>query len=137
MATTDTKVEERSLGEIVEEVSTKASLLVREEIELAKAEVTGKVTKFVRGAVVLAIAGVFAVFGLVYLLHGLAWFLTDLLDQDVWVGFALVTALLFALAAIAGVIGVRWLKRGRRPLPDEAIHQAQLTREAIGEAIER
>ena len=36
---------EKSLGEIVGEVSEKASLLVREEIELAKAEVTDKVTK--------------------------------------------------------------------------------------------
>ncbi|MEA2426639.1 MAG: hypothetical protein QOF37_267 [Thermoleophilaceae bacterium] len=36
---------EKSLGEIVTEVTSKTSLLVREEIELAKAEVTQKVSK--------------------------------------------------------------------------------------------
>ena len=50
---------DKSLGEIVAEVSEKASLLVREEIELAKAEVTDKVSKLTRGAVVAAAAGVF------------------------------------------------------------------------------
>ena len=51
---------DKTLGEIVTEVSEKASLLVREEIELAKAEVTDKVTKLGKGAVVAVAAGVFA-----------------------------------------------------------------------------
>ena len=41
---------DKNLGEIVSEVSEKASLLVRQEIDLAKAEVTDKVTKLARGA---------------------------------------------------------------------------------------
>jgi hypothetical protein len=45
---------DKSLGEIVADVSEKASQLVREEIELAKAEVKDKVSKLTRGA---AIAG--------------------------------------------------------------------------------
>ena len=40
---------DKTLGEIVTEVSEKASLLVREEIELAKAEITEKVTKLTQG----------------------------------------------------------------------------------------
>ena len=40
------------LGQAIQEVSERASLLVREEIELAKAEMTEKVTKLVKGAVV-------------------------------------------------------------------------------------
>ena len=57
----------------VQEISERASLLVREEIELAKAEVAEKVNKLVRGAVVGIAAGVFAVFGLSILLEGIAW----------------------------------------------------------------
>ena len=45
---------EKNLGDIVSEVSEKASLLVRQEIDLAKAEVTDKVTKLARGAGIAA-----------------------------------------------------------------------------------
>ena len=61
------------LGRAVQEVSERASLLVREEIALAKAEMTEKVTKLLKGAVVGIVAGVFAVFALVYLVHSLSW----------------------------------------------------------------
>ena len=60
---------EKSLGEIVAEVSEKASLLVREEIELAKAEVTQKVTRLGKGAAGGAAAGVFLFFALIEFLH--------------------------------------------------------------------
>ena len=65
---------DKSLGDVVSEVSEKASLLVREEIELAKAEISEKVTKLGKGAAALAAAGVLAVFALIYLFEALAWF---------------------------------------------------------------
>ena len=67
----------KSLGEIVAEVSEKASQLVREEIELAKAEVKEKVSKLTKGAAVAGAAGVFLIFGITTFFHGLAWFLDD------------------------------------------------------------
>ena len=63
----------QNIAEAIQEVSERASLLVREEIELARVEVTEKLTKLVKGAIVGIAAGIFAVFGLVYLLHGFAW----------------------------------------------------------------
>ena len=85
---------DKSLGDIVAEVSEKASQLVREEIELAKAEVTDKVSKLTRGAGVAAAAGVFLVFGVTMFFHGMAWFLDDVFnwEDNVWAGFAVVTA---------------------------------------------
>ena len=75
---------DKTLGEIVSEVSEKASLLVREEIELAKAEVTDQgQDASARGAGVGAAAGVFLVFAVVMFLHTLAWFFNDLFDIDV------------------------------------------------------
>src|SRR3954470_20738243 len=103
---------DKSLGEIVSEVSEKASQLVREEIELAKAEVRDKVSKLTKGAAVAVAAGVFLVFGITLLLHTLAWFLDDLFDFDVWVGFAIVTAALFLLAGLSAFLAVRWFKKG-------------------------
>jgi H+/Cl- antiporter ClcA len=131
---------DKNLGDIVSEVSEKASLLVRQEIELAKAEVTSKVSKLTRGAAVGAAAGVFLIFGITTFFHGLAWFLTDLLNQEDnnWVGFAIVTAFLFLLAIIAGLLAMRLFKKGSPPTPDLAIEEAKKTRAQFeAQSIER
>ena len=120
----------KSLGEIVAEVSEKASQLVREEIELAKAEVKDKVSKLTKGAGVAAAAGVFLVFGVTMFFHGLAWFLDDVFnwEDNNWAGFAVVTALLFLLAILAGLLALRLFKKGSPPMPELAIEEAKRTR---------
>ncbi len=130
----------KSLGEIVSEVSEKASLLVREEIELAKAEVTDKLSKLTRGAAVAIAAGVFLVFGVTMFFHGLAWFLDDVFnwEDNIWAGFAVVTGLLFLLAILAGLLAYRLFKKGSPPTPDLAIQEAKATRaELEAQKIER
>ena len=127
---------EKSLGEIVNEVSEKATLLVREEIELAKAEVTQKATRIAKGAALAAIGGIFLVFMLIYFLHGLALFLDDILNVNpsgVWIGYAIVTAGLLLLGVIAILIAVRLFKRGAPPTPELAIEEAKKTREVLEE----
>jgi hypothetical protein len=116
---------DKHLGDIVSEVSEKASLLVRQEIELAKAEVTSKVSKLTRGAAIGAAAGVFLIFGITMFFHTLAWFLYDLFDfGEIWYGFALLAYRLF--------------KRGAPPTPDMAIEEAKKTRAQFeAQAIER
>src|SRR5947207_4401379 len=103
---------EKSLGEVVGDVSVKASLLVREEIELAKTEISEKVSSIVKGGAVAAIAGVLAVFALIYFFEGLAWFFNDLFDvgSKLWIGFLIVFGGLILLAVIAGLVGLRWIK---------------------------
>ena len=124
---------DRQLGEIVSEVSEKATLLVREEIELAKAEVTAKAKTMARGAGVAAAAGVFVIFGTVMFLHTLAWFINDLLDTTViWPGFAITTGVLIVLAIVAGLLAKKWLSSGP-PTPDMAIEEAKITREQLEE----
>jgi uncharacterized membrane protein YqjE len=124
---------EKSLGDVVGDVSTKASLLVREEIELAKAEIGEKVSTLAKGGAVAGAAGVFAVFALIYFFEALAWFFNDLLDvgESVWIGFLIVFGILIVLAGIAGLIGIRWIKRGSPPTPDMAIEEAKRTRAEI------
>jgi uncharacterized membrane protein YqjE len=123
---------DKNLGEIVSEVSEKASLLVRQEIDLAKAEITQKVSKLTRGAAVGAAAGVFLIFGITMFFHTLAWFFVDLFDWDtVWFGFAMVTGILFLLAIIAALIAMRLFKKGAPPTPDLAIEEAKRTRETL------
>ena len=131
---------DKTLGEIVAEVSEKASLLVREEIELAKAEVTDKISKLTKGAVVAGAAGVFAVFGITTFFHGLAWFFNDVFnwEDNNWAGFAVVTVLLLLAAAFAGFLALRLFKKGAPPTPDMAIQEARATRaELEAQKIER
>ena len=127
---------EKSLGEIVSEVSEKASLLVREEIELAKAEVTQKVTRLGKGAVAAAAGGVFALFGLIYLFFGVAFFINDAFDWEgsVWPGFLVLTGILFGLGIVAALLAFRLFKRGTPPVPELAIEEARKTRELLEEA---
>jgi uncharacterized membrane protein YqjE len=124
---------EKSHGDVVGDVSTKASLLVREEIELAKTEIAEKAKSLAKGSAVAAMAGVMAVFALIYLFVALALFLDDLFNvqQAYWVGFAIVFGFLVALAGLAGFMGVRWIKKGSPPTPDLAIEEAKRTRAEI------
>lgn len=125
---------EKSLGEAVTDVTDKAALLIREEIELAKTEISEKISSIVKGAAVAVAAGVLAVFALIYLLHAVAWFLVDLFDWDmVWPGYLIVFGALILVTAIAGWLGLRWIKKGAPPTPEMAIQEAKLTREALGD----
>jgi uncharacterized membrane protein YqjE len=130
---------DKGLGDIVAEVSEKASLLVRQEIELAKAEVSEKVSKLAKGAGVGAAAGVFLIFGVTMLFHTLAWFLFDIFNfSAIWIGFAIVTGMLFVLAALAGWLAARLFKKGAPPTPDLAIEEAKKTRaELEAQSIQR
>jgi uncharacterized membrane protein YqjE len=120
----------KSLGEIVAEVSEKASQLVREEIELAKAEVKEKVSKLTKGAVVAAAAGVFMVFGITVFFHGLAWLLDDVFnwEDNIWAGFFVVTGVLFLLGILSALLALRLFKKGSPPTPELAIEEARRTR---------
>jgi uncharacterized membrane protein YqjE len=124
------------IAQAIQEVSEKASLLIHEEIELAKAEMTEKVTKLVRGAVVGAVAGIFAVFGLIYLLHALAWGIWDLIgsSRNFWVGFAIVAVLLFVVGGLAALVAYRAIKRGSPPTPVMAIEEGRLIKETVTSA---
>ena len=121
------------LGDAVQEVTEKVQLLVREEIALAKAELTEKVTRLIRGIVVGVVAGVFALFGLIYLLHAASWGLWEIFGtgNGPWLGFLVVTLVLFLLGAIGGLLAFRLIKKAMPPTPAMAIEEAQLIRETV------
>jgi uncharacterized membrane protein YqjE len=121
------------LGHAIQEVTEKLQLLVREEIALAQAEMTQKLSRLLRGVVAGAVAGIFALFGLVYLLHAASWGVWELLGtgNGPWLGFLIVTLVLFLLGAIGGLIAFRLIKKATPPMPELAIEEAQLIRETV------
>jgi hypothetical protein len=124
--------EERSLADLVVDVSESASILVREEIELAKAEVSQKVSKLVRGSAVGVAAGTFAFLALILILHGIAWLLgEELFSGNIWAGYFVTAGIFLLIAALAGFIAFRALKAGSPPVPEQAIEEAKLTKEML------
>jgi uncharacterized membrane protein YqjE len=123
----------QSIAQAIQEVSERAQLLVREEIELAKTEVTEKVSKLIKGAVVGMAAGIFVVCGLLFVLHGLAWLAWYELfpDWQFFWGFFIVAAVLFLLGALAGFMAARAFKAGSPPTPELAIDEAKRIRETV------
>jgi hypothetical protein len=118
----------QDLSQTVQDISERMSLLVREEIELAKAEVADKVTKLLKGIVVGAAAGVFVITGLLFFLHGLAWlawFALPVGNSAFFWGFFVVAGVLFVLGGIAGYLAARFFKAGQPPVPAMAIDEAQ------------
>jgi uncharacterized membrane protein YqjE len=119
---------DKSVGEMVFDVSERTSTLVREEIELAKAEITEKVNQLVRGSVVGLVGAVFLFFALLLFMHGFAWLLNDLVFDNFWAGFFVEAALFLLIGAIAVLIASRAFKKGAPPTPDLAIEEAKRTR---------
>ena len=121
------------LGQAIQEVTEKLSLLFREEIELAKAEMTEKVTKLLRGAVIGIVAGIFAVFGLIYLLEAASWAIWQAIGtaDNFWVGFLIVAVLLFLFGGLGAFIAARLFKRGAPPTPQMAIEEGKLIKETV------
>ena len=124
------KKDARPLGELVFDVSERTSVLIREEIELAKAEVSEKVGKIARGSAVGIAAGTFAFLALILIMHGIAWVLNEeVFDGKTWPGFFVEAAIFLLVAALAGTIAYRALKAGAPPVPEQAIEEAKLTKE--------
>jgi uncharacterized membrane protein YqjE len=121
------------LARAIQDVTEKAELLVREEIELAKAEMSEKVNKLAKGAAFGGAAGAFGVFALIYLLEALSWGINDVLDVStaLWAGFLITGVLILLLGAIAGLLSLRYVKKGSPPTPQLAIEEAQLIKGTI------
>jgi uncharacterized membrane protein YqjE len=127
----------QNIATAIADVSERATLLVHEEIELAKAEVTEKVTKLARGAVVGVAAGVFLVMAVIFFLVGCAWLLYYYLPGNEFTyfwGFFAMAVILVILGALAGLIAARVVKRSAPPVPTMAIEEARKIRDTVSGA---
>src|ERR687889_746325 len=99
-----------SLGELLGEVSSDLSTLMRQELALAKAEAQQTASRAGKGAGMLAGAGVAGHLVLVFLSLALMWGLAELLDSLGWAS-VIVAALWAVIAAVLAVMGRAQLKK--------------------------
>jgi uncharacterized membrane protein YqjE len=110
---------ERGMGELVKELSGQVSTLVRQEVELAKAEMAEKGKKAGIGAGMLGGAGVAALVMLgsltAFLILALA------LALPAWAAALIVTAAWGAIAAVLALLGRNKMREMGKPVPEQTI----------------
>src|SRR3982751_158175 len=116
MATNDpVDTRDRGFGELVKDLASQTSTLVRQEIKLAQAEVTQKGKVAGKGAGMLAAAAVAALLGL----GALTALVIVALDGALalWLATLIVTVLWLAVAAGLAMAGKKALERSTPPVP--------------------
>lgn len=102
--------ERESLGTLLSEVMKDISTLFRQEVELAKAELTASAKKAGKGGAMFGGAGVAGLMALVFLSVALWWGLGDLLESLVW--SAIIVAVIWGIiAAVLALQGKKEMKK--------------------------
>jgi len=128
-----------NLANAVTDVSDRVSALVREEIELAKAEVAIKAKSLFRGTVAVFAGAVFGVFAIFIGLEAAAWGLNAVLVPgagSIWEGFLIVFGVLAVLTIGSFLFAWTKLKAGAPPAPTMAIDEAKRIRETVASKTE-
>ncbi len=123
MATTD----DRSVGELLKELSEQTSTLVRQELDLAKAEMSEKGKQAGLGAGMFGGAGLFGLLALIALTACLVMALDRAMVD--WLAALVVAA---AYAAIAGALALQ----GRNKVREAAPAVPEQTRDTLKEDVE-
>jgi uncharacterized membrane protein YqjE len=107
--------DDRSLGEVVSDLSTDVSTLMKQELQLAKVELKEEATRAGKGAGMLGGAGLAGWFVLLFLSLALTFLLDDWMPVEV---AALITAGVWAVvAAVLAAVGRKELRQANPQLP--------------------
>jgi len=134
-ATTAPAAAEPSTGQLVSELTTQISQLVRDEARLAQAEMTQKAKRLGIGAGLFGGAGLFAFFGLAALI-ATAILLLDLI-LPAWLAALIVGVVLFAIAGVLALVGKKDVQKGSPPVPTEAIASTKTDIQTVKESARR
>lgn len=109
---------ERPIGELLKQLSTETTTLVRQELELAKAEVSEKGKKAGVGAGMFGGAGVSALLGLGALTAALIAALDT--GMATWLAALIVSVLWLAVAGVLALQGRNKVQEATPPVPEQA-----------------
>jgi hypothetical protein len=110
---------ERSFGELLGELSSQTTQLVRDEIELARVEMTDKAKEAGTGIGIIAAGGAVALLAL----GVLTAFFVLVLDEvmQTWLAALIVFAVYAAIATVLFFIGRARLRQASPPVPEETV----------------
>ncbi|MDP9806574.1 multisubunit Na+/H+ antiporter MnhG subunit [Trueperella bonasi] len=102
----------QSIGELIAKVTAQFSALVRDEISYTKLQATSKVKKLGIGGVLLAVAGILALYLLGLLLIAAAFAFAQIMP--VWAGFLVVSGILLLIILILAFVGLGRMKAAQK-----------------------
>ena len=109
----DPEASEASIGQLVKNATSQMSTLVRAEVELAKAEVTGEVKKGLQGSIYFILAGTILLFSTFFAFFFLGELLSEWLPR--WAAFLIVFLIQVLAAALFGLLGYLRVRKIRAP----------------------
>lgn len=101
-----------SVGELVGKMSTQVTTLVKGEIALAKAQASEKIAKISKGGILLAVAGVLALYGLGLTFLTIIWGINEALP--LWLSALIVTVAVFLVVGILALVGIKILNKHKQ-----------------------
>jgi hypothetical protein len=114
-----TSPEDASISELIQQLSEQTSRLARQEVELAKAEMTAKGKRLGIGAGAFGGAGLVALFGLGALTTTLILLLATAITA--WPAALIVVAVYLAVAGALALVGKSRVESATPPLPERAV----------------
>jgi hypothetical protein len=117
------EVRDQSIGELVKDLATETSTLVRREIDLAKAEMTDRGKRAGKGVGMLAAGAVVALLAFGALTAGLIAALD--LAMPTWLAALIVTVVYGAIAAVLVQIGRKQVQEAAPPVPEDTIESVK------------
>jgi len=121
---------DKSLGELVGELSKDFGDLVGTHIALAKVEMKDEVKRAGKGVGMLVAAGIGALLALIVLSHALAWALDALMPRAV--AFLLVGLLWAVIAGVLALLGKKELQEAN-PKPEQTVEELKEDRRWLNE----
>jgi MFS family permease len=115
----DHDLRERPIGELVKQLADQTSTLVRQEIDLAKAELTQKGQQAGKGAGLIGAGAVIGLLGA----GALTAFLIMLLDGALanWLAALIVAVVFLAIAGILALQGKKKVQQAAPPVPEQTV----------------
>ena len=127
--------QERSTAELVKLTTEQISVLIRDELKLARLEMTRKGKQAGTGAGLLGGGGLIALYGVGCLIACVIIAISGAVAA--WLAALIVGAALLAVAAIAALTGKGRLRRGTPPVPSEAVSSIKTDVQQIKERARR
>lgn len=124
-----------STGDLVSQVTDQLSRLVRDEMALARAEMTTKAKRAGLGAGLLGGGGLIALYGLGCLVAAAVLGITVVLPA--WLAALIIGVVLLAVAGMAALAGKTEAQRAGPPMPEEAAGGLQRDLETVKEHARR
>jgi hypothetical protein len=121
--------DERSVSELVKALSEQTQTLARQEVELAKNELTEKGRRLGIGAGAFGAAGILGLFAFGALTAALILVLAE--GMDAWIAALIVTVLYAAIAGILALAGKKQVEEGTPPAPERAIETTKQDVETV------